>query len=174
MISAADATAINEDMVEATVALNSRSDARIPPARKQHPRTYSKSVHKSIQSSFVFMYATTQCHVGHAMMVCDTLSSTSLYNRHIPRKQKKKPLAKGALTRSMLDRILPSMLAWTTRICPALSATIETYLSQNRDSGETCRRKTKCTVLGLFHCGPAHATRKMDWDKEWRKTGWRC
>lgn len=43
MISAADATAIREDMVEATVALNSRSDARIPPARKQHPRTCSKS-----------------------------------------------------------------------------------------------------------------------------------
>lgn len=39
MINAADATAIKEDMVDATVALNSRSCARIPPERKQHPRT---------------------------------------------------------------------------------------------------------------------------------------
>jgi hypothetical protein len=47
MISDADATAINEDMVEATVELNPCSipaakpvlEFRMPPARKQHPKT---------------------------------------------------------------------------------------------------------------------------------------
>lgn len=39
MIRDADATAMREDMVLATVSLKERSCSRIPPARKQQPRT---------------------------------------------------------------------------------------------------------------------------------------
>jgi hypothetical protein len=67
MINEAEATAIREDMVEATVELKVCSWCFQPPQRKQQPRT-----------------------------------------------------------RRMLERILPSMLAWTMRISPFWRATIET------------------------------------------------
>lgn len=142
------------------------------PVPSQH-HSSTRDLMNSIMSGFISRYASTQCHVRHARMVCDTPRrrpcTTDMFPQPKKKKKKKKgTLAKGALTRSMLDRILPSMLAWTTRICPALSATIETYLSQNRDSGKTCRRKTNDTSLGLFYCGPAPATRDMYWYQERR------
>ena len=63
MMSEADATAIKEDMVEATVLLKDCSGYRRPPTKKQHPKTSR-----------------------------------------------------------MLDKILPSILAWTTRIWLSLRA----------------------------------------------------
>ena len=69
-MSEAEATAMREDMVEATVVLNSCAKRLYPPAMKQQPRT-SK----------------------------------------------------------MLDRMLPSILAWTIRISPWRSATTETCAS---------------------------------------------
>jgi hypothetical protein len=83
-MSEADATAMSEDMVDATVSLKRLSCWVRPAARKQHPSTcYS-------QRAGVWVVASSE------------------------------------LTRRMLDKILPSILAWTILISPCLSATMET------------------------------------------------
>src|SRR5689334_10326941 len=62
MIREADATAMRDDMVDATVELNSRSCAFHPPARKQHPRTYVCQRRSSQTRHLLFLAY--QKHVG--------------------------------------------------------------------------------------------------------------
>src|SRR4051812_41881252 len=93
MMSEAEATAMSDDIVEATVSLKLRSCSRMPPARKQQPRTSR-----------------------------------------------------------MLDRILPSMLDWTIRISPCLSATMETCHTLAKRARLTRQRQ----------CARAHTHNQLD------------
>jgi hypothetical protein len=51
MMSEADATAMSEDMVDATVSLKLRSCSRMPPARKQQPRTWKEESEGGVSGS---------------------------------------------------------------------------------------------------------------------------
>lgn len=73
MMSDADATAMSEDMVDATVSLKLRSCSRIPPARKQQPRT-SRMLERMLPSMLACTMRISPCLSATIL----TISSTAL------------------------------------------------------------------------------------------------